>query len=100
MYGTIFHMQVKRGQEGRVAQLMKDWEQERKPKVKGALTGLLLKPDNRPGILIGVAVFADKASYAANAEDPEQDRWYQKLRALLQADPEWEDGEYVVGVLK
>ena len=99
MYGTIFRMQVKRGQEQRVAQLFKEWEQERKPKVKGAVTGFLLKPDNRPDVMIGVAVFADKASYAANADDPGQDQWYQKLRALLQADPEWEDGEYVVGGL-
>ena len=97
MYGTIFRMQVKPGQEQRVAQLFKEWEQERKPKVRGAVTGLLLKPESRPGILIGVAVFADKASYVANSDDPGQDQWYQKLRSLLQADPEWEDGEYVVG---
>jgi len=97
MYGTIFHMKVKRGQEQRVAEIFREWERERKSNVRGAITGLLLKPDNKPGELIGVAVFQDKASYLANADDPEQHRWYTRLRELLQADPEWEDGEYLAG---
>jgi hypothetical protein len=42
-------------------------------------------------------VFKDKATYDANADDPAQDRWFQSLRALLEADLEWEDGEYVAG---
>ena len=96
MYGTIFRMKVKRGQEQKVAELFREWDRERQPKVKGAITGLLLKPDKKRGELIGVSVFQDRASYMANADDPEQDRWYRKLRELLQADPEWEDGEYLV----
>ncbi len=45
-----------------------------------------------------MAVFSDKASYAANASDPEQDVWYGKFRDLLEADPEWEDGEYLLAI--
>ena len=44
-----------------------------------------------------LAVFTDKASYVANANDPEQDRWYRGLRELLAADPTWEDGEISEG---
>ena len=33
----------------------------------------------------------------ANADDPERDRWYGRLRPLLPADPEWEDGEHLAG---
>ena len=58
-----------------------------------------MKPDAKSGELIGVAVFEDKASYEANADDPEQDKWFGSLRALLTEDPEWEDGEYVAGEL-
>ena len=90
-------MKVNPGQEQRVAEVFKDWERERKPRVKGAEAGFLLKPDKKSGELIGVAVFQDKASFMANADDPEQDRWYRKLRELLQTDPEWEDGEYLAG---
>ena len=33
----------------------------------------------------------------ANANNPEQSQWFNKLRELLEADPEWEDGEYLAG---
>ena len=95
MYGTIFHMKVKSGQEQTVIDLMETWERERKPKVKGAVGSLMMRPDNKPGYLIGAAVFEDKASYEANADDPEQDKWFRQLREHLDGDPEWEDGEYV-----
>ena len=97
MYGSIFRMKVKGGQEQRVVEVFSQWEQERKPKVKGAIAGLLLRPDSKPGELIGVAVFEDKPSYRANADDPEQDKWFRKLLENLEEDPEWEDGEYVAG---
>lgn len=99
MYGTIFRMKVKPGQEQKVIEVMKEWDRVRKPKVKGAIAGFLLKPDKKSGEFIGVAVFKDRAAYRANADDPEQDKWYRKLRELLQADPAWEDGEYVSGSL-
>jgi heme-degrading monooxygenase HmoA len=38
-------------------------------------------------------VFEDRDSYRANAESPEQDARYQKMTALLDAEPEWRDGE-------
>jgi len=47
--------------------------------------------------LIGVAIFRDRESYRANADDPDQDAWYKRLCALLEADPEWEDGVILGG---
>ncbi len=46
-----------------------------------------------------MAVFEDKASYEANADNPEQHKWFGSLRDLLTEDPAWEDGEYVSGGL-
>ena len=99
MYGTIFRMKVKTGREDDLVRVFKDWESERKGKIKGAIGGLLMKPDNRSGEMIGVAIFEDRESYAANADDPEQHAWFMKMRDLLESDPEWEDGEYVAGSL-
>ena len=49
MYGSIFRMKVKSGQEQRVADLLDEWSRldmsDVKPKVDGAVGGLLLKPD-------------------------------------------------------
>lgn len=91
-YGTIYRMRPKAGAEPQVAALLDEWERDRKPKVPGAVGGYLFRPDNRPGELIGVAIFRDRQSYVANADDPEQDAWYRRLREHLEADPEWEDG--------
>ncbi len=99
MYGTVFRLKVKPGQEQKVAEIFQKWEREHKPNVKGAIGGLLMKPDKKSGELVGVAVFEDKASYEANADNPEQHKWFGSLRDLLTEDPEWEDGEYVSGGL-
>lgn len=99
MYGTIFRMKIKAGQEQKVVDLFQEWERDRKPNTKGAIGGLVMKPDNSSGELIGVAVFSDKASYIANADNPEQDRWFQKVMESLESEPTWEDGEYIAGVL-
>ena len=96
MYGTMFRMKVKSGQEQKVIQLFQDWDRERKPKIKGVVGGLLLKPDNKPGEFVGAGVFVDKDAHLANANDPEQHQWFLKVRELLEADPEWEDGEFVL----
>ena len=97
MYGTIFRMKVKPGREADVIALSNEWAATRLPVAKGAVADYLLKPDADSGELVGVAVFEDKASYEANADDPEQDKWYRSLMENLEADPDWEDGEFVVG---
>ena len=51
--------------------LFQEWERDRKPEVKGAMGGYVYKLDNT-GELVGVAVFSDKDTYKANAEDPAQ----------------------------
>jgi hypothetical protein len=40
-----------------------------------------------------IAVFNSEERYKANAARPEQEVWYQKMRALLNSDPIWEDGQ-------
>jgi hypothetical protein len=99
MYGTIFRMKVITGKEGELLSTFEKWEQERKPKVAGAIASFVLKSDSVPGEFWGVAVFKDKKSYTANAKDPEQDKWYGQLRLLLRSDPEWNDGQYIFATL-
>ena len=97
MYGSIFRMRVKSDQEQAVVDLFDEWETKRKAQARGSIGGLLMKPDRGSGEFIGVALFEDKPSYRANADDPEQSKWYERLRKLLEDDPDWEDGEYVAG---
>ncbi len=95
MYGTVAHLRVKPGQEQGVIEYMEHWSRERKPHVPGVIGGYLYRLDSDPGVWVMAVAFADKASYTANAQSPEMDADYQRLRALLTEDPIWEDGEIV-----
>ena len=97
MYGTMARMQPREGKREELLAYGRSWTKERGHKVKGFVKSYLLEPEGNPGEVLLLAVFADKASYVANANDPEQDRWYQKLRELLTADPTWQDGEISEG---
>ncbi len=93
MYGTIARMRPKAGHEQQIAELMDQWNRERKPKVSGAVGSYLLRPDRNPDEVLLMAIFDSRETYRANADDPEQDAWYRQLRENLEADPSWEDGE-------
>ncbi len=95
MFGTVAHARIKPGHAQAVMSLMEEWRRERKPKVKGALGGYLLRSEKDPNQMVMVAVFQDRDSYHANAADPERDRWYRQLREHLAEDPAWEDGEII-----
>ena len=95
MFGSVFRMRPKPGQERAIEEQFRQWQRERQPMVAGAIAGYLFTSRTKPGELVGVAVFDSEASYRKNAEDPAQDRWYRGLRALLEADPEWNDGDVI-----
>jgi hypothetical protein len=95
VYGSIFHMKAKAGQKQKISKLFDAWERNRRPHIDGAMGGLVMMPSGAPGAVIAVAIFRDEGSYRANSDDPAQGEWYQKLRALLEEDPTWEDGEFV-----
>ncbi len=86
MFGSVFRMQVKPGKKGELAQVMMDGS-----RTPGGMKAAYLY-DAAGDETWGVAVFDDEASYRKNATSPEQDREYQRMRALLVADPEWHDG--------
>ncbi len=95
MFGTVFRMRPKSGQEHVTEELFHRWGRERQPRATGFVDAYLLKSRSNSGELISVVVFDSEANYRKNAADPEQDRWYQDLRASLEADPEWNDGDVI-----
>ncbi len=95
MYGTIAHLKMKPGKWDDLVRLVSEWDVQQAPKAAGVRAGYLVKLDEDPSTAIMVAVFDDAASYRTNAERPEQHEWYLELRALLEADPIWEDGEFI-----
>lgn len=93
MFGTVAIMKPRAGQEQAVVQRFDGWWAERGPSVKGAIASTLHRNGQNPSELILSVVFDSRESYEANANSPEQDKWYQETRALLEADPRWMDGD-------
>jgi quinol monooxygenase YgiN len=92
MYGTVARFTIKPGMEAKLTEEMKSYESLN---IDGHISTTVYRMDDNPNEFYLAVTFRDKASYQKNADDPEQDKRYQRLRALLAADPEWHDGEIV-----
>lgn len=90
MYGTIARVMAKPGKEEELRALS-----QRIELAPGQIARYIYRMDANLAEFFLVAVFESKAAYRANAESPEQHERFMELRALLQADPEWHDGEIV-----
>jgi len=92
MYGTISKMRIKPGAEAALQSTEAEFETLGVP---GYIGQFVFRMDADPLEYYLVVLFADKASYAANANDPAQDARYRAYRELLTEDPEWHDGEVI-----
>ena len=90
MYGTIAHMRSKPGMDAKLKEEMAQYDDL---KIPGFVSTSVYRMDADPNELYMAVAFTDKASYAANAQDPKQDERFRRMRALLAEDPEWHDGE-------
>ena len=95
MYGTVYRIRVRPGQEQALLELNRRWARDHSPRTAGYLGEYIYKLDRHPGEYVGVALFESREAYQQNADDPEQDRWYREFRDLLESDPEWNDGEII-----
>jgi quinol monooxygenase YgiN len=93
MYGTVAKLKVKPGHIGNVIALAEEWDRDFAPRIKGAVGGISYKLDSDPNTLIMCAIFESKDAYFKNADNPDQDKWFQRMRENLAVDPEWNDGE-------
>lgn len=94
MYGTVAKCIVKAENREKLRELTETQMTERE--VPGYVTSYMLFEDTGDGAWL-FAIFEDRKTYVANAASPEQDAQYRQFRALLEADPEWHDGEIEQG---
>ncbi|HEV8563347.1 MAG TPA: antibiotic biosynthesis monooxygenase [Actinomycetota bacterium] len=89
MYGTVARIRVKT--ENRDA-LRKVFDAQSSRQVEGFKSSYVLwENEGDAGWL--VAIFEDRATYDKNADDPAMHEQYVAYRALMEAEPEWHDGE-------
>lgn len=89
MYGTVARMKIKKENLEKMREVMSPQNRE----IPGYRASYVLVPDNWKDEVWLLAVFDDKETYLANADSPEQNEEYVRYRALLEADPEWIDGQ-------
>jgi heme-degrading monooxygenase HmoA len=91
VYGTIARMKIEREN---LDGLRAFGDQQRQRTMPGYRGSWVLVPDEWTGEVVLVVMFDDEESYRKNAHDPATEEAYPRLRALLEADPEWTDGEW------
>jgi antibiotic biosynthesis monooxygenase (ABM) superfamily enzyme len=96
MYGTIARMRLKPGAEERMRQLAEEYNRQNVPGYRGEIVYRL---DGGSGEYLMAVLFDSKDDYVANANSPEQHQRYLEYRELLEAEPEWNDGEVISNTL-
>lgn len=91
MYGTIARMRVKPGSEQAFLQNSQEGPQQ----IPGVVFEHVYKLDGGSNDYMLVVGFESKDAYVKNANSPEQHQRYLEYRDLLEADPEWSDGEVI-----
>lgn len=89
---TFFRMRAQPGKRQEVLDLFDRWEREHKAKAKGFVRSILVTNNDDPDDIMAAVRFDSTENYQANSDRPEQGEWYQELRSLLAADPEWFNG--------
>lgn len=89
MYGTVARARVKPENREALAKLTRGQDYGTVP---GYVSSYVLH-ENDSDVSWIFAIFEDRASYDKNADDPAQNERYVEYRALMEADPEWHDGE-------
>jgi quinol monooxygenase YgiN len=89
MYGTCARMVVKQENREAIRAIFKEDEGR---EIKGYVATYVLSENDSDNMWL-LAIFEDRATYDANADDPRMNETYVKYRALLEEEPEWHDGE-------
>jgi quinol monooxygenase YgiN len=90
MYGTVAKFRVK---PGVTAQDLTRMDEQYREIVRGYINTYVCQTDADPNVYYMVAIFESKEAYHANAQSPEQHERYLQFMALLDGEPEWNDGK-------
>jgi hypothetical protein len=93
MYGTIARLRVKPGMLDRLRQFGQ--EEAAALTAVGFVFQHVYQSDQDENEMWLVVGFESREAYVNNAGSPDQHQRYLRIREMLDADPEWHDGEIV-----
>ena len=94
MYGTIARLTIRKDRLREFFALGKEWDDRERKRAIGYLSTEIMWEDKEQGRACLVVHVTSREKYMENANSPEQDAFYQRLRACLEVDPEWIDGTF------
>jgi quinol monooxygenase YgiN len=93
MYGTVAKLRFKPGSADEALATIKATEDA--ATADGAVAVYAFRMDADGDEFFLVAIFGDKDTYFANADDPQTNADYESWAKFLATNPEWHDGEVV-----
>src|SRR5437660_10827514 len=89
MYGTIARFKLKKECLRDFMALGREWDEKERVRAAGYINSEILWEDREAGRACMVVHFTSKEAYVKNANSPEQDRFYRRLKAGVEGEPEW-----------
>jgi hypothetical protein len=94
MYGTIARFKLKKECLRDFMGLGREWDSKERVRAAGYINSEILWEDREAGRACMIVHFTSKEAYVKNANSPEQDRFYRRLVACMEGEPEWIDGAF------
>lgn len=94
MYGSVSRWRVKEGKQEEFEKLGNELMQDR-DRPTGSRSVLIYRADADPREYWIAGVFDSREAYTASSASPEQNARFQRLRDLMELEPEWHDGEVI-----
>ena len=95
MFGTIARTRLK---EGVTVDQLKELFAGVEGRPAGSVSLLVFQSANDPRDIWIASAFESRDAYFKNADSPEQNARFERMRALLEGQPEWHDGDVLVAV--
>lgn len=96
MYGTIARLRVTPGK----LDALRTVGHEAADAIPALAFQYVIQSDVDPNEMWLIVGFESREAYKANADSSEQHERYLQFRALLDADPEWHDGEFIDALVR
>jgi quinol monooxygenase YgiN len=90
MYGTVARTRVKPENRDKLKEV---FERQGRDRARPGMVSAYTLFENDSDVAWLFAIFEDRATYDANADDPAQNADYLEYRALMEDEPEWHDGQ-------
>ena len=87
MFVTVSTYRAKAGEEDAIIALHEDWQRNMQPRVRGYLSGELLREAEDLREFIAIMRFESQESAHALTNDPEHDAWYWRVVSLTENVP-------------